>query len=196
MSSHHIIREHQEPALIVYDFTGFSFEYLQQLLGWSPLVVASERSFSELVELGIKVDVLIINGPNHKFGNLIDEQVPIEVVYARDFLNGAIELLDRKRHYAFSIILNDEHSINQIPINGLPEFSISAYCEKKRWLIINDKTFTKWYPKGCQLEVRNLAGQQLEFQGTLGPVVLENDQRISVTQNPPFAVIEDLTQEG
>ncbi|MFD2144372.1 hypothetical protein [Mucilaginibacter antarcticus] len=40
MSSHHIVREKQEPALLVLGLDGFDEEQLGQLLEWSPTLMA------------------------------------------------------------------------------------------------------------------------------------------------------------
>ena len=43
MSSHHIVREKQEPALLVLGLNNFSTELLGQLLEWNPTVITTER---------------------------------------------------------------------------------------------------------------------------------------------------------
>jgi thiamine pyrophosphokinase len=59
MSSHHIVRDDQEPALIIANGAACSDELLGQLLEWSPLVVVLDSAMERVVELGIKVDVLL-----------------------------------------------------------------------------------------------------------------------------------------
>jgi thiamine pyrophosphokinase len=63
MSSHHIVREKQEPALLVLSLTDFSFELLGQLLEWSPTLIAITETAIQLHENQIKVDWLIANEP-------------------------------------------------------------------------------------------------------------------------------------
>ena len=62
MSSHHIVRDDQEPALIIANGAACSSELLGQLLEWSPLVVVLDSAMERVVALGIKVDVLAIGG--------------------------------------------------------------------------------------------------------------------------------------
>ena len=59
MSSHHIVRDDQEPALIIANGAACSDEILGQLLEWSPLVVVLDSAMERVVNLGIKVDVLL-----------------------------------------------------------------------------------------------------------------------------------------
>lgn len=57
MSSHHIIRDKQEPALIIANGEACSIEILEQLLEWSPTVIVLDGALERVIELGIKVDV-------------------------------------------------------------------------------------------------------------------------------------------
>lgn len=59
MSSHHIVRENQEPALIVAAIDVLDSEYLGQLLEWSPSVFADDYTVDFLLAERIKVDFLI-----------------------------------------------------------------------------------------------------------------------------------------
>jgi len=59
MSSHHIVRDDQEPALIIANGEACSYELLGQLLEWSPFVIVLDSAMERALELGIKVDVLL-----------------------------------------------------------------------------------------------------------------------------------------
>lgn len=59
MSSHHIIRDKQEPALVIANGESCSRELLDELLEWSPFVLALDGAFARLTAMGIKVDAVI-----------------------------------------------------------------------------------------------------------------------------------------
>ena len=59
MSSHHIVREKQEPALYIYELADFDEEYLGQLLEWSPTLLVAGNVYEKALSLGLKVDVVI-----------------------------------------------------------------------------------------------------------------------------------------
>lgn len=59
MSSHHIVREKQEPALLVLGLNNFTDDELGQLLEWSPTLIASLPVAEQLIVYGIKVDYII-----------------------------------------------------------------------------------------------------------------------------------------
>jgi thiamine pyrophosphokinase len=59
MSSHHIVREKQEPALLVLGLDNFDDEQLGQLLEWSPTLIATPDIAEKLNAYGIKIDWII-----------------------------------------------------------------------------------------------------------------------------------------
>jgi len=58
MSSHHFVKEQQEPALLILD-TSVSYETMSPLLEWSPTVLVTELAIDAVLSWGIKVDVIL-----------------------------------------------------------------------------------------------------------------------------------------
>jgi thiamine pyrophosphokinase len=61
MSSHHIVREKQDPALLILGINNFAEEMLGQLLEWSPTVITTLLTAEQINAFGIKVDMIITN---------------------------------------------------------------------------------------------------------------------------------------
>src|SRR5437762_2693224 len=61
MSSHHIVREKQEPALLVLGMGNFPAEMMGQLLEWSPTVIVTAETAEKIDANGIKIDWIIAN---------------------------------------------------------------------------------------------------------------------------------------
>ena len=81
MSSHHIVRDDQEPALIIANGAACSDELLGQLLEWSPLVIVLDSAMTRVHDLGIKVDVLLGDfDRNFDANQYKTSQYPIEIV--------------------------------------------------------------------------------------------------------------------
>lgn len=59
MSSHHIVKEKQEPALYIHDLGTFDEEYLGQLLEWSPTIIVNGAIYEKVISMGLKVDVVL-----------------------------------------------------------------------------------------------------------------------------------------
>jgi len=67
MSSHHIIREKQEPALYIHELGTFNEEYLGQLLEWSPTLIVNGPVYEKALSMGLKVDAVVSSGATGAF---------------------------------------------------------------------------------------------------------------------------------
>ena len=85
MSSHHIVRDDQEPALIIANGASCQPELLGQLLEWSPLVVVLDSAIERVMHLDIKIDVLL-GDFDRDFDPEIykTKQYPLEIVHTPD----------------------------------------------------------------------------------------------------------------
>jgi thiamine pyrophosphokinase len=110
MSSHHIVREKQEPALIIANGEACSTELLNQLLEWSPFVVVLDGAYERVQNLGIKIDVILgdfdrIDFQKEYLGKI---QFPIEVIHTPDQdktdLEKAIDFLIERGFPAANIV--------------------------------------------------------------------------------------------
>ena len=109
MSSHHIVRDDQEPALIIANGASCSEELMGQLLEWSPLVIVLDSAIERVLELGIKVDVLLGDfdrGFNPEY--YLEKQYPLEIVHTpnqeKTDLEKAFDYLIDKGHKAVNVI--------------------------------------------------------------------------------------------
>ena len=57
MSSHHIIRDNQEAALLIADGEVCSIALMEELLEWSPFVLVLDGALARVLEWNIRVDV-------------------------------------------------------------------------------------------------------------------------------------------
>jgi thiamine pyrophosphokinase len=155
MSSHHIVRDDQEPALIIANGEACSQELLGQLLEWSPLIIVLDSAIERVLELGIKVDVLLGDFDRGFNVNYYKEkQYPLEIVYApnqdKTDLEKAFDYLIEKGHKAVNVIWatgkRADHTITNLT-------NIVAYRNLLKIVILDDhskvyllpETFEKWY---------------------------------------------------
>jgi len=155
MSSHHIVRDDQEPALIIANGEACSSELLGQLLEWSPLVIVLDSAIERVLELGIKVDVLLGDFDRGFDPDYYKEkQYPIEIVYTpnqdKTDLEKAFDYLIEKGHQAANVIWatgrRADHTITNLT-------NIVAYRNQLKVVILDDhskvfllpNTFEKWY---------------------------------------------------
>lgn len=155
MSSHHIVRDDQEPALIIANGEACSQELLGQLLEWSPLVIVLDSAIERVLELGIKVDVLLGDFDRGFDADYYKKrQFPIEIVHTpnqdKTDLEKAFDFLIDKGHKAANVIWatgrRADHTITNLT-------NIVAYRNQLKVVILDDHskvfllptTFEKWY---------------------------------------------------
>lgn len=161
MSSHHIVREKQEPALIIANGEACSDELLGQLLEWSPFVLVLDGAIERVLSRGIKIDVLFgdFDHLDTNFEELRSSQFPMEIIHAPDQektdLEKAIEFLIGRDFPAANIVWatgkRADHTI--VNIANLPKYSARIKLK-----MLDDyscifpilplpNVFKKWYKK-------------------------------------------------
>lgn len=157
MSSHHIVREGQEPALIIANGEACSTELLGQLLEWSPFVVVLDGAIHRVLDLGIKVDVLLGDFDSNEQAIEQVAHMPIEIVHTPDQnktdLQKAIEFLIDRKFEAVNIIWatgkRADHALTNMTdiVRYKTQINIVMLDDYSR-IIPLKQSFTKWYKKG------------------------------------------------
>jgi thiamine pyrophosphokinase len=179
MSSHHIVRDDQAPALIITNGESCSSELLGQLLEWSPIVVVLDSAITRVFELNIKVDVLLgdfdrnFNAEKYK-----RSQYPIEIVYTpnqnKTDLEKAFDYLIERKIPAVNVVWatgrRADHTITNVT-------NIVRYQNDLKIVILDDyskifqlpRKFQKWYPAKTILSlipigsVEGISSKNLEY---------------------------------
>jgi thiamine pyrophosphokinase len=155
MSSHHIVRDDQEPALIIANGASCSEELMGQLLEWSPIVIALDSAIDRVLDLNIKVDVLLGDfdrGFDPEYYR--EKQFPLEIIHTpnqdKTDLEKAFDYLIERKIPAVNVIWatgkRADHTITNIT-------SIVQYRENLKIVLLDDhskifllpKRFEKWY---------------------------------------------------
>lgn len=163
MSSHHFVREGQEPALVVANGLACSQELLFQLLEWAPFVVALDGAFDRLWQLNIKVDAVI--GDFDSSFNSLTPPYPLEQLLITDQnstdLEKGIDFLISKGTQAANIIwatgYRTDHTLSNISILAKyhPRIVLNIIDDYSR-IFHAGKKFTKWYPQGTIISLMPL----------------------------------------
>lgn len=163
MSSHHIVRDDQEPALIIANGASCNQELLGQLLEWSPLVIVLDSAIERVIDLNIKVDVVLGDFDRgfdpHEF---LKSQYPIEIIHAPDQnktdLEKAFDYLIERKIPAVNVVWatgkRADHTITNLT-------NIIRYRDLLKIVILDDhskvfvlpKKFEKWYPANTPISL-------------------------------------------
>src|SRR5215813_9382895 len=112
MSSHHIVRENQEPALFIADIDSISEEYLNQLLEWSPTLITTAEQYPILKSREIKVDVVLDN--EGLASDLLEENL-IRIPYSGSYITSLFSYLKEKNNYAVTLITDSISEAEYLP---------------------------------------------------------------------------------
>jgi thiamine pyrophosphokinase len=201
MSSHHVVRDKQEPALIIANGAACNNDLLGQLLEWNPFVMVLDKAIYRVQQQGIKVDVLLGD-----FDEGIDiekiklEQYPIEIIYTPDQqktdLEKGIEYLIEQGHHAANILwatgYRADHTLNNLS-------SVAKYTEQINLVMYDDwskiyclrKNFEKWYPAKTNISLMPISKVTGVTTAGLKYNLTNEDIELSVRTSSSNETLED-----
>lgn len=188
MSSHHVVRENQEPALLIFDVDALEEEYLGQLLEWSPIVIASDQHVDFLLARGIKIDVILTAQQNFQV-----EQDGVLVIRSQDFLTDVMLYLRSRNQFAVHILWNSFQPNVILPYHK--EFVVALYSKQVKYII--QPTFDKWMPNDRQISILDTNTdyhiENLEkIRDTLYKSIQTGFVRINSKNDEPLIIGEEL----
>lgn len=145
MSSHHIVREKQEPALLIMSLDGFEYENLGQILEWSPTVIVHEDVYELADSMAFKIDGIISRDPQFNA-----QESTFLIIADTDPLEDALKYLLGEQYPAVNIIANDF---------VLKDYAMFANDIDIVIFMVNKKIFpvrsgfSKWQPAGEKVEL-------------------------------------------
>lgn len=146
MSSHHIVREKQEPALLILGLDSFSDELLGQLLEWSPTVIVTPQTAEKIHAYGIKIDWIITNNTNSHL------QSDIKLMPAGNDTEteAAIKYLITHGYSAVNIIT--DHVQLKDFLFYIDKINMVIYYRNQKIYPVNSG-FSKWKPAGETIQL-------------------------------------------
>lgn len=172
MSSHHFVKEQQEPALIILDTNGIQFEQIAPLLEWVPTVLVTQEEVYTVISWGIKIDIILADLAFQKSHfNLLEEQYPVRFLGVQNgnYLEEALQYLVATKHGAANIIGYD-HQKAFVLEPKLDLLDLVVWDGPIRYFPIKNGHFRKWFaacpvqlhaPEGTLIEVKNSDGTQI-----------------------------------
>lgn len=146
MSSHHFVREGQEPALLILD--ALTFDIAGPLLEWAPIVVVAQTAVEDVILWNIKMDVVLAEdkGVQELSGRLVD-QAPLTILsHRRDEspLVNALYFLIHKKQYAVNIFSLNPHETIMVAEKFTDQLQINIMDGTSKWSGVTSGHFEKW----------------------------------------------------
>ncbi|MEX2566230.1 MAG: thiamine pyrophosphokinase [Cyclobacteriaceae bacterium] len=165
MSSHHFVKEQQEPALFILETTDTGFKQVADLLDWVPTVIVTQDTVGKVISWGIKVD-LVLADPTFQSDNqgLLEEQYPVKFLSSsqENFLPSGLNYLVSTGHHAANIIQWDHQKAGEIePYLG--NLDLVFFDGPIRYFPAKHGQIKKWFPKG-PIQLHGKEGLFIEIQ--------------------------------
>jgi len=194
VSSHHIVREDQEPALFIISTEALSFEKIQELLEWSPTVMVVEWEVTKAKDWGIKIDVVLCGETSlEKLKEELVDQAPIKFISfhsTEDCLATGMYFLLAAKYKAVNILTDTTETLSFL--STFNNIDIDAFINNQKWSFIQKMKFEKWVNQGTEFQVYP---NQLSIStaGLTSAMTSESSGMISISATTTFWVGEDLS---
>ncbi len=146
MSSHHIVREKQEPALVILGLDNFADELLGQLLEWNPMLITTPLIAEKLNSRGIKIDWII--------SDEIDDSLQSDIKYlpvgGKSIIIAALNYLIEQGYPAVNVVTDEFELTDYLSFTDKTNLVI-FYGQQKIYAV--NPGFSKWKPAGEMIEL-------------------------------------------
>jgi hypothetical protein len=145
MSSHHFVREGQEPALYIHDAIAFNF--VAPLLEWAPMVITRSSVLDEVLSWGIKIDVVIQenDSPSAELEGL-RSQMPVRIIRGQEQLVNSLKpILNIDGQHSISIVALHATEMIGLLNTAAAEYKLTILDPEYRWVAVMNQ-FSKWLP--------------------------------------------------
>lgn len=177
MSSHHIVREKQEPALLILSMDGFDDELLGQLLEWSPTVITTPETAEQINAFGIKVDLIITDKLDREI------QSDLKVIPATGGSNvktAIMHLIDAG--YTSLNVITSKNILKEV-LAYADLINVVIFCKDQKIFPVKSG-FNKWKPAGEEVLLLSPATNLI----TEGLAI--NGEESYVTQRDGFYILQ------
>jgi thiamine pyrophosphokinase len=149
MSSHHIVRDEQEPALAILE-KDFDINTIQNLLEWSPTVITIPKLIESIIPYGFKIDVVICCKVEiEPLKEQLHHQLPIKFVNNKSSYTDLLQVI----HFLIDGNYNALNVIGKISIEMIEsirpfidKMNIVLYYQGFKWYYVKSDSFKKWVP--------------------------------------------------
>jgi hypothetical protein len=196
MSSHHFVKEGQEPALVIADF--IDSESLSSLLEWAPSVIVFENALDFVVDAGLKADVVVTTiGNVEQITQKVAFQAPVKILSCNtegEFFETAMSLLISLGQTHVNVCVGNAATFKINTESFSQKLEISLIDEQYRWLFIQNGHYEKWLPRDTEWIIESALPIQVDSPAIYkeGKVITKSDGVIGFQSEGTFWIGEPL----
>ncbi len=169
MSSHHFVKEFQEPALLILSLEEEEIEKLESLLEWAPYVIVHENVFADIFNREIKIDAVFCQKVNRELIlNLIEMQWNIdlfEIELTDNLIEKSLHIIEKNGGRNLNVFDTENTLTIDFQLFESAGSQIIIFSDTFKWHLPNELKFEKWLPEQTQLKFKLGENQILEIEG-------------------------------
>ena len=196
MSSHHIVRDDQEPAILIDTLESSSFEIILPLLEWSPIVIATEHTYEKLLSLDIKIDVIFWKENKGLILKNMERQNEFcaLVNYSTELLKSVLIWLKDQGHYALNFFGNDfDNEIQNLQKQQDFINTLVVFKGRFKYVLSSKSPFEKWIPKGIEISVpSDIINYENLYESKEGLYQVMEDGMVKIEHNDVIIIGEKI----
>ncbi|HKZ39204.1 MAG TPA: hypothetical protein VJ184_16190 [Chryseolinea sp.] len=165
MSSHHFVKEGQEPALFILE--ALSLEIAQPLLEWVPTVIVADSAVEQVLQWGIKIDIVLQSKvPFQELEEMLVNQIPIQIISCKtdNVVAEGLQFLIENHSTAVNFIAEPDAELLKKLEKFIHQLQIGVFSKTQKWSAIVS-IFEKWLPAGSKIAVKAHHSSGLQLQG-------------------------------
>lgn len=173
MSSHHFVRDQQEPAVLILDAGQVRFDQVSPLLEWVPTVLVSEKALGQVLGWGIKIDVILASEAFQlQNQHILEEQYPVKfsTVLGDDFLQAGLDYLVSTGHTAAHLV-GISHLKALSLQDSLERISLTIMDDGWKYYPVTSGGFKKWFAEG-NIHIHGKEGMPIQILNANGEMIL------------------------
>ena len=168
MSSHHFVKEGQEPALFILE--AISLEVVEPLLEWVPFILVADIALENVLRWGIKVDVILQHGNTHQeIKEKVNNQIPVQILSCNgeNFMTKGLQFLIENNNLAVNLIASPGVDFFKEAEKFVHQIQICVVGQNQKWSAVTSGKFQKWMPAGSKLAIRHDPVSPPHWQGLI-----------------------------
>jgi hypothetical protein len=186
MSSHHFVREGQEPALLI--LQTIPWQTVAPLLEWAPLVVVAGAVVENVLHWGIKVDAVITPADQvPAVEEMLAGYGPVKILSHpadTDPLVASLDYITHSQQSAVNITSTDPAALAATIAKHTHNLNIALITPTHHWSLFRSGPYKKWLPAHTTIHVHD--------PSTTQAITTSTDGLITLTPPTPFWITETL----
>lgn len=173
MSSHHFVKDKQEPAVLILEVDQIRFDQVSPLLEWVPTVLVSESVLDQVLSWGIKIDVILAS-ETFQIENqlLLEEQYPVKFITSFDenYLKAGLEYLLSTEHKAVHLVGISHLKALELQ-DKLELINLTILDGDWKYYPVKSGEFKKWFAESS-IHIHGKEGMPVQIQNESGELIL------------------------